>query len=143
MNISSIGQNLPITSVQNGKKLLSESVNQISTSSKNIEISAKKIDMRNISINELNELIKSGVDSLLDSMPIPSGSINIEKLNHDIDGSYRKSFMNQKFDFLSQIENSIKFEKSINKSTDFLEKILTNLNNINGMKFPSKVDIMT
>ena len=91
-----------------------------------------------ISLNEINELIKGGVDGLLDVMPWPG--IDIDKFKNDIDGSYRAALSNKKIDFIGQIERSIAFEKNRGQSTHFSDKILARLNQINGMKFPVKVD---
>ncbi|GAB4182381.1 MAG: hypothetical protein Tsb002_03600 [Wenzhouxiangellaceae bacterium] len=95
--------------------------------------SEKKIDMRNISLNDINELIRSGIDGgLLDVMPI-----NALK---DANGNFLPNAglgLNEKFDFMAQVENSIIFNKSIGKSTEVLEKILLKMDGIHGKAFPN------
>jgi len=150
MDISNIGQNISSASVPIGKNLPPQTANQITASNGGTESPPRRVDMRNVSLNEINELIKSGVDGLLDVIPYnniteflnlsvtPDGSYH---QNSDPDGSYRESIMNKKIDFIGNIENAIKFEKSIGKSVEFLEKVLVNLNRINGMEFTSRIDI--
>jgi len=150
MNISNIGQTISSASVLIGKNIPSQTVNQITTSNGSTELPSRKIDMRNVSLNEINELIKLGVDGLLDVIPYnniteflnlgvtPDGFYH---QNSDPDGSYREYIMNKKIDFIGNIENAIKFEKSIGKSVGFLEKVLANLNQINGIELLSRIDI--
>jgi len=138
MNVTSIGQYLPTANTQSGKNVAAQAPRNISPSNENQQSIPRKVDMRNISLNEINELIRAGVDGLLDVMPWPG--INLEQFKNDIDGSYREQLANKKIDFLGQIERSISFEKSRGQSTNFLDNILSNLKQIHGTEFPSKID---
>lgn len=138
MDISDIGQFLPPASVQGGKKVPPQPVEQVAVSGEKTVSPARRVDMRNVSLDEINELIRAGVDGLLDVLPV--SSIDIDRVNRDADGSYRAAISSRKIDFLGALEKSIEFEKSIGKSTDFLEKSLANLKRINGMEFPPGVD---
>lgn len=75
--------------------------------------------MRNISLNEINELIRAGVDGSLDVVPITN--IDITKINSG-DESYRENFLNKKIDFLGIVENSIEFKKVLASKRVFLRK---------------------
>jgi len=140
MDILGAGQYLPTFNIQNGKNLPSQAVSQTTIAENDTRPPVKKVDMCNISLNEVNELIRSGVEGLLDVMPW--SGVDLDKYINDSDGSYREYLANQKIDFIGQIENSIAFEKSRGQSTNFLENILENLNQINGTEFPAKIDII-
>jgi len=138
MNITSTGQYLPVSNTQSDNKVASPTSNSASISRENQQSIPKKVDMRNISLNEVNELIRAGVDGLLDVMPW--SGIDLDKYKNNIDGSYRKELSNKKIDFIGQIERSISFEKSRGQSTNFLDNILSNLKQIHGTEFPTKID---
>lgn len=124
---------LPVVTVQkstNKKLQNSESLELKATSNPATQI--KTIDMRNISLNEINELIKSGVDGLLDIVPAVSSQLT------DQYGS--ESAANTKVDFISQIEAGIEFKKSIGENVDFLNKVLANIRSLNGMKMPVRIN---
>lgn len=134
MSISTIGQNASILNVQNERNLNLESkpASEITDTTDNAKSQPRQIDFRNISLNEVNELIKSGVEGLLEVAPFVSPDI-IEK-----HGSGYAA--NIKVDFLAQIESSITFGKSIGEDTSFAEKVLADILKINGSDFPSKID---
>ena len=67
MNISAIGQNFTATNARSGNTFPPNSTIENSISQKSTE--STKIDMRNISIDEVNSLIKSGESALLDVVP--------------------------------------------------------------------------
>lgn len=92
---------------------------------------SETIDMRNISLNEINDLIKSGVGGLLDIVPANNNSIISGYIFEDVNST--------KVDFLGQVEGHIKFQKSIGGDISRLENILGNLKKIDGMRFPSPV----
>ncbi len=96
--------------------------------------------MRNVSLAEINQLIKSGVDGLLDVLPVSNIGESMRLANSGA-ASDREILMNQKVDFIGQIEKSIAFEKSRGLSTAFLENVLANLNRIDGMSLPASMDI--
>jgi len=96
--------------------------------------------MRNISLNEINQLIKSGVNGLLDRLPL-NNYADVTEITNSGNPADLEYLMNQKYDVIGNTEKSIEFAKSIGKSTEFLEKVLANLNRINGMEFPPKIDI--
>ena len=69
--------------------------------------------MRNISINEVNTLVKSGESALLDVVPFIPPSI-LQQYDYD---SEKVGKIN--VDLIGQVEASIKFKKSICESTSF------------------------
>lgn len=130
-NIASTGNN-----IVSGKSLPENSQTQVKDTSKQIVSGEpqlpRSIDMRNVSVNEINHLIRNGVDGLLDAMPfIPPNVIN----QYGSDAA-----ANMKVDFMGQIESAIAFNKSINKPVDTLEEILGNLKKIDGMALNPRLD---
>lgn len=92
----------------------------------------ENINLRNISVNEINELISAGHHSLIEVTPFISPTI-INQYGEE----YAK---NLKIDYLEQIESSIAYKRSINEDASFLDKVLDALLEIQGKKFPSRVD---
>lgn len=91
----------------------------------------KSVDMHNLTLNEINALIKSGVDGLLDILPaIPS----------PISGEYSGDVMNLKTDYIGTIEGHIAFKKSIGEDTAFLQKVLERVKRLDGSKLPSTIN---
>jgi hypothetical protein len=131
MNISNVGQILPTPSMQNGKNVPHQTISK-SVSSDESSVLYKTVDMRNVSLSEINQLIRSGVDGLLDVVPFVSPSI--------INQYGPEYAANVKVDFLGQIESSIEFKNSRGEDTAFMEKVLENIKNIDGAKMPLKVD---
>ena len=112
MDISNIGQYLPSTSVQSGKSEPVQPANkaiQAGEATEEVKVPRRKVDMRNISLNEINELIKGGEHVLLER--IPWGGIDIDRFKNDADDSYREYLANKKIDFIGATEGAIKFEK--------------------------------
>ena len=78
------------------------------------------VDLNNISRNEINSLIRSGVDGgLLDHLPIKS--ILDDNGNLSSGGGYQAD---EKFDLISSMEQLINYKKSINRSTEADEHVL-------------------
>jgi hypothetical protein len=87
------------------------------------QTSSKKIDLHNISQNEVNELIRAGILDL-DSNTLVSISPEIFQKH----GS--EYAMNMKVDLIKQTENKIAYNKSIGEPTEFDEKALARLNSV-------------
>lgn len=133
MNISTIGPNLAATRAVSGKTLPSPPIGKVDEIADQSQAS-RTVDMRQVSLNEINALIKSGVDGLLDVVPyMPIATIN---------PSGAPDAGDVKVDYLGQIEGLIEFQKSRNESTAFLERVLSNVKRINGMALPPKLDVM-
>jgi len=133
MNISSMGMNFPVQNIQSGNNTPSKIASAASDSNIQSTHQSKAVDMRNVSLNEINALIRSGVDGLLDTMPFISPLI--------VNQYGAEYAANIKVDFLAQLENSIEFKKSNGEDTAFIEKILDNLKEIDGTKVPAKINI--
>ena len=116
MNISTLGQNFTTSALSGGHKLPLQSKIESNTS-QNDSITTK-IDMRNISIDEVNTLIKSGEAALLDVVPFISPNI-LQQYDYDPEkiGKIR-------VDLIGQVETSIEFKKSTGENTDFPENTL-------------------
>lgn len=69
MSISNVGQTSPISSVQSGKNPPHQAVSKATDSAAEVSPASRTVDMRNVSLNEINALIKSGVEGLLDVLP--------------------------------------------------------------------------
>ncbi len=135
MNISNIGQSTSSSKLHDGNILPSQD-NKETTVTKTTTQSAKTIDLRNISLSEVNDLIKSGIDGgLLDR--IPGRSILNE--NGEFNNGYQD---NEKIDLIASIEGTIEFNKSIGESTDFAEIILEKYLSIQGTPYPKGVDVL-
>jgi len=92
----------------------------------------KTVDMRNVSLNEINALIKSGVDGLLDVVPYIPTTLTRK--------SAAREGRDVKIDYLGQLEGIIEFQKNRQEDTAFLERVLRNVNRIDGMALPAALD---
>jgi len=133
MNITNIGQRMAAANLQSAKLAATSNANKL-TNANLQESGVSTVDMRNVSLNEINALIKVGVKGLLDIVPAMPVSI---------DGAFSsEDAANIKVDYLGQIEGYIAFDKSQGKDTAFLEQVLSNIKKIDGMKLTAKVDVM-
>lgn len=124
------------TIVQNGNFLPKSEAVQANSQVAESSSQPRKVDMKNISLNEINELIKSGVDGLLDIAPaIPGMSID----GQDFDIEYAADV---KIDLLGQIQGYIDFNKSIGESTAFAERVYDNLKKIDGTDMPKRFHVV-
>ncbi|NOX75389.1 MAG: hypothetical protein GXP17_01930 [Gammaproteobacteria bacterium] len=134
MNISNVGQTISPGIPQSGKNIPPQTVNKAIDSIGDTNSPPKTVDMRNVSLNEINTLIRSGVEGLLDVIPfVPPNIINQKGAEYAA---------NIKIDFLGQVEGIIEYNKSIGKDITFSQKILENLKNIDGMKLPLKINVV-
>lgn len=135
MNIAPIVQGFSVQSPHSGNSLpKTEKVSSADTS-ENIGKSSKQVDLRDVSINEINSLIKSGKTELLDVVPFIPPHI-LKQYNYD-----QEAIGNHRVDLLGQVEKSIDFKSGIGESTNFLEKVLENLKSIDGAYLTPKIDI--
>lgn len=133
MNISTVGPNLAASRAVSGKTLPSPSIGKVTEVADQSQAS-RTVDMRQVSLNEINALIKSGVAGLLDIVPyIPTATIT---------PSGARDAGDVKVDYLGQIEGLIEFQQSRHEDTAFLEKVLSNVKRIDGMALPPKLDVM-
>ncbi|MCE9687645.1 hypothetical protein LZP73_15765 [Shewanella sp. AS16] len=87
------------------------------------------IDMHNISANEYNELVRSGITDLPVPLVLPGGRVQL-------DG--QQSEMGEvKTDYIAQITQSIEFKKSIGdiSGVDFLMKRLAQVEELHGKEY--------
>lgn len=101
---------------------------------------AKTIDMKNISLNEVNHLIRAGFTELLDVVPnIPGlATINLNGSGHS---KNQEDYSDVKIDFIAQIEGYIEFEKSLGRRDQSLENFLEKIKKLDGMKMPETIDV--
>lgn len=126
-------ESLPVSTVHKvTSKKLQNSEPQALKLTTNPDAQVKTIDMRNVSLNEINALIKSGVDGLLDIVPAVSSQLTSQQGD--------ESEANIKVDFISQIEATIEFHKSRGENVDFLNHVLANIRSLDGMTLPTRVD---
>ena len=125
MNISNVSQT---EYVQVSKNSQPKTLNQ-TTDVNDSSSSAKTIDMRNISLNEINALMKFGEDGILPIYPLIPPSI--------VDKYGPEYAANMKMDFLSQVENIIAFKKNAKEETKLEEMFLEKIKALNGMEIPS------
>ncbi len=129
MHISYIGQKIPSLAIPGGKNNPHNSTYKFSDSAHKNSNPAQTVDMRNVSLNEINALIRSGETGLLDIVPY---------ISRDIIDNYGAEYAsNVKVDYLGQIESSIAFKKSRGEDTTFMEKVLKNVIRIDGRELPA------
>ncbi|MDQ7072875.1 MAG: hypothetical protein Q9N32_04410 [Gammaproteobacteria bacterium] len=134
MNISALGQSFTATNPLSGNKAPPQSKMENSISQNNTQ--STKVDMKNISIHEVNTLIKSGESSLLDVVPfIPPNTLQQYDYNPEKIGTIR-------VDLIGQVETSIEFKRSIGESTDFLESVLKNFKALDGTELNKRIDVL-
>lgn len=93
--------------------------------------SERLIDPNSISLNEVNALIKSGADQLLNVVPfISPNTIS------DI-GTVAASEL--KVDLLHQVETKIAFKRSNGENTSHLEEVESTLSELRNQPFPKGV----
>ncbi|MFN6263043.1 MAG: hypothetical protein ACK4XG_09545 [Chromatiaceae bacterium] len=142
MYISNSRQGLAVTSIQNANALLKPDSEETIKASEP-EPNTKTIDLRNISFNEINELIKAGVEGFLDIVPNMPGQFNsipsMATKNNDQRGYEYAA--NTKIDYLGQVQGYIDFEKSSGRNASNLENVLKKLKEIDGMKVPDRINI--
>jgi len=109
MKISNVTQNYfpvnyDVSNIQNKNKSASiQAASKVSNSTENTNSEPRTVDMRNVSLNEINELIKSGVDGLLDRVPFIAP--------HVIAQYGSEAAADIKLDFMGQIEAALEFKK--------------------------------
>lgn len=135
MNITSIVQSFSVQNSHGGNSLPQDKKTSSADTPEHIGKSPKQVDLRNVSINEINELIKTGKTELLDVVPfIPPHVLEQYNLNSEDIGNIH-------VDLLGQVEKNIDFRKSIGESVTFLEKLLEDFKSIDGAYLTKKIDI--
>jgi hypothetical protein len=135
MNIVPLVQSFSSQSSHDGNSLPQTQKASPADTSENIGKISKQVNLHDVSINEINALIRSGKNELLDVVPFIPPNI-LEQYNYD-----PESIGNHRVDLLGQMEKSIDFKKSIGEDTTFMEKALENIKNIDGTYLPTKIDI--
>lgn len=132
MKITAIAQNYSTPPSKNAAAKAENDSAQISPD--NMATNSAKLNLRDVSINEINTLIKSGNSTLLDVLPFVPPHI-LEQKGYDpaLVGEHR-------INLLGQVEQSISFQQSIGKNTTLLEQTLEKLKKINGSNLPQKID---
>lgn len=133
MSISTLGQNFSATLPSSGTKILLQA--KIENDASPNSSHPTKIDMRNISIDEINTLIKSGESAFLDVAPfINPSTLQQYDTNPEKIGKIR-------VDLISQIEASIELKKSLGEGTDFLDNILKKFKDLDGTQLNKKINL--
>lgn len=91
----------------------------------------RTIDMRNISPNEYNELVRAGLADLPVPMVLPGGRVHLD--------GQQELMADVKTDYIAQIEQSIEFSKSIDDKASvlFLQKRLAIVTELHGQEYES------
>lgn len=131
MNIANIASGFAANWSAGGKTLPARQLIQTELAADR-QPAAAKVDMHHVSLNEINALIKSGVDGLLDVLPAIPSSIN---------GDYADDVGDVKVDFIASIEGQIAFNKSRNEDTTFLQQVLNKVKKLDGMALPTRLDL--
>lgn len=132
MKITAITQNYSTPPSNKGPAKVENDGSQIT--SDNMATDAAKLNLRDVSIGEINTLIKSGNATLLDVLPfIPPHILEQKGYDPALVGEHR-------INLLGQVEQSISFQQSIGKNTTLLEQTLEKLKKIDGSNLPQKID---
>ena len=134
MNITKVGPMPPLTNVQNARSVPNEAATKATDSAAELlSPPGKTVDMSNVSLNEINELIKSGAEGLLDVIPffIPPNIIN------EYGAEYAATI---KVDALKQMEERIAFAESLGDDTTILKNVLNKLISLDGSELPHKIN---
>ena len=132
MKITAITQNYSTPPGNKGPAKVENDGSQIT--SDNMATDAAKLNLRDVSIGEINTLIKSGNATLLDVLPfIPPHILEQKGYDPALVGEHR-------INLLGQVEQSISFQQSIGKNTTLLEQTLEKLKKIDGSNLPQKID---
>jgi hypothetical protein len=134
MNVSALGKVYCSVNISGGNEIPPQSKIESDVSKNNYQ--STKIDMRNISIDEVNTLIKSGESALLDVVPfIPPNILQQYDYNPEkIEGI--------RVDLIGQVETSIEFKKNRGENTDFLENVLKKFKDLDGVELNKKIDVL-
>ncbi|WP_139209138.1 hypothetical protein [Aquisalimonas asiatica] len=135
MNIAPIGQDFAASNPQSGRNLPPVEKESVDGNSEAITKSAKQVDLRDISINELNDLIKSGEFEGVGVAPFISPHI-LQQYDYDPD-----AIGNHRVDLLGQVEETIAFQNHIGEDTARLDAVLEDLKRVDGTYFPERIDI--
>lgn len=142
MDISNINRHIPISNTQTSSYKTSD-INPAKELTAMENTQPKKIDFRNITPNEINDLIKSGVIDL-ESTSIPSNIVAATlphpQQNNPVNFEYELELAkNTKIDFLADIETSIAFKENVGEDASIHKKKLETLLAINGSDFPVSI----
>lgn len=92
---------------------------------------SSSLNLHNISVKEINNLIKSG-ELGLGAVPF----INPETINaHGVE-----AVQDMKIDYLGQVEKSVEFSRSIGQPNENMEQFLEQLRQLQGKKSNARVD---
>lgn len=95
---------------------------------------SSKLNLHDVSISEINTLIKAGTIEVLDVLPfIPPHVLEQYNYEPELVGKHRVNL-------LGQLEQSIDFKKSIGENTTMLEEVLANLSKLDGSYLPIQVN---
>lgn len=132
MKITTIAQNYS-TPADNKSTTKAEN-DSAQITSDNMATDTAKLNLRDVSINEINTLIKAGNATLLDVLPfVPPHILEQNSYDPALVGEHR-------INLLGQVEQSISFQQSIGKNTTLIEQALEKLKKIDGSNLPQKID---
>jgi hypothetical protein len=134
MNVSALGQNFTAINTSSGNKVPFQS--KIENSISQSDSKSTKIDMRNISIDDINTLIRSGESALLDVAPFIPPHI-LQQYDYDPEKIGKLNV-----DLIGQVETVIEFHKNIGENTDFLENVLSKFKDLDGSNLYRKIDVL-
>ena len=133
--MQSIGQSVAIIWNQGGNKLSEKNQGGIEIPDVNSDHRPNKVNLRDISINEINNLIKAGRSELLDIVPwVPTATIQSGSYSPEPIGEYR-------VDLIGQVVKYIEFNKSTGRDNSVLNKVLDNLLKLDGAELPPRLDV--
>lgn len=124
MNINSIGQIAAAQKTNYGNPVPPSNHNILPESGNNIDYTT--IDMSNVTFNQINDLIKSGITELLNHVPMESLT------SHNPD---------KPFNYLKTVQDAIDSGLNDAKTVSSLQKTLDSLLEFDGFKLPKSINI--
>lgn len=139
MKVPELTQRINLTPNKNEFTIHGNKTNSDNAKPAQENLNTNYIDMRNISLNDVNQLIRAGFSELLDVVPnIPRlASINLNSSGHS---KNQEDYSDVKIDFIVQIEGYIEFEKSLGRREQALENFLEKIKKLHGMKMSKTID---
>ncbi|KZN62390.1 hypothetical protein N473_19245 [Pseudoalteromonas luteoviolacea CPMOR-1] len=134
MNIQGMGQNIAATNPYGGQNQprvngYQQNIESVTGSHERKPEVEQTINMHNISPNEYNAMVRSGVADLAVPMVLPGGRIHLD--------GHQAEMGDVKTDYIGQIEQSIEFSESIGdiKNAEFLKNRLAIVKDLHGQSF--------
>ncbi len=133
MYISSVGQTFAASTVSGGKAVPVQTADKPADVAGEVVPQARTINFRNVSQNELNQMVKAGKIELEDAfMLVPPNIVN----------EYgQEQAQNYKMDHLGALEKYAGFLIGMGEDASRVEQTIMRLKKVDGTEMPTKLDV--